>query len=98
MNPEVLQSQLADGFAYAVRNAFTSAHVCYWHDRFRVMKVKHTHERHPVFAVYTYSHMLGGLTPREWLDLIKPILLYIKELEQCQPHQKPSPDPNATFF
>jgi len=98
INPEKLMADLAGELRMLALKGHIATHICYFDGRVAARWSGHTRSKHKIFRNFRHSPLEEGFTSAEWTALIKPIILYIEELEKCRNPQKRSPDQNATFF
>ena len=91
-----LTETIADGFRLAVREGWTSVHVCHFEEELCVLPAGHSFYRHKVFCCYDLERIVFDFSSEEWLALLKPIIAFYTEYQKCPPSQKPFLSKNVT--
>ncbi len=87
---------IADGFCEAARKGWSSVHVCHFEGELCVLPAGHTFYRHKVFCCFDLERNKANFTSLDWLELLKPIIVFYTELQKCPPNQKPLQSMNVT--
>ena len=85
-----LTETIADGLRSAVRDGWSSVHVCHFDGELCVLPSGHSFYRHKVFCCFDLERNEANFTNESWLVLLKPIIEFYAELQKCPPSQKPS--------
>ena len=83
-----LTGTIADGFLSAVRDGWSSVHVCHFEGELCVLPHGHSYYVHEVFCVFDLERIAAGFSSEEWLELLKPIIAFYSEYQKCPPNQK----------
>lgn len=98
MTTQQLLTTIADGLSIAVRDGWPRTHVCLFDCKLQVLRTTHTTKRHPIFATYTHTDLIQGLTHQQWHRLIVKLLPYFKDHNQCTQTPQHSHQQIATFL
>lgn len=82
-----LTETIADGFRRAVREGWSSVHVCHFEGKLCVLPSGHAFYRHKVFCCFDLERNEANFTSEEWLALLKPIITFYTEYQKCPPIQ-----------
>lgn len=91
-----LTETIADGFHLAVREGWSSVHVCHFEEELCVLPHGHSYYVHEVFCVFDLEHIKAGFSSEDWLALLKPIISFYVEYQKFPPSQKPLPSMSVT--
>ena len=91
-----LTETIADGFQAAVREGWSSVHVCHFEDELCVLPAGHSFYRHKVFCCFDLERNETNFTSEDWLALLKPIILFYFGDPKCPPNQKLLPSMSVT--
>lgn len=94
----LLTGKIADGFTLAVREGWTSVHVCHFEGELCVLPSGHSVWVHKLFGCYSLKRLEAGLSSEEWLSLIRLIIAFYLENEKCPPNQELSLLRRAILF
>lgn len=84
-----LTEVIAGGFRLAVREGWSSVHVCHFEGELCVLPAGHSFYRHKVFCCFDLERNEANFTNEDWFELLKPIIDFYVEFQKCQPSQKP---------
>lgn len=84
-----LTETISDGFRLAVREGWSSVHVCHFEDELCVLPAGHSFYSHKVFCCFDIEHIIAGFSSEDWLALLKPIIAFYTGYQKCPASQKP---------
>ena len=91
-----LTETIAGGFRLAVREGWSSVHVCHFEDELCVLPAGHSFYIHKVFCRYDLERICADFSSEDWLALLKPIIIFYFGDPKCPPNQKLLPSMSVT--
>lgn len=91
-----LSETISGGFRLAVREGWTSVHVCHFEGELQILPSGHSVWVHKLFCCYSLERIVAGFSSEEWLALLKPVIFFYSELQKCPANQKPFQSLNVT--
>ena len=91
-----LTETIAGGFRLAAREGWSFVHVCHFEGELCILPSGHAFYCHKVFYCCDLDRIKAGFFSEDWVDLLKPIIKFYLEDQECPASQKPLPSMSVT--